>query len=95
MKKIIVISVLFLFLASCRTSPNVTVSRTSDGRYELTTSNYYCNLYKNADKFSTFKNDSTTVVNETDVCNKCGQKFSAHETTSEHYQKDVTDKNWL
>lgn len=95
MKKIIVISVLFLFFASCRTSPNVTVSRTSDGRYELTTSNYYCNLYKNSDKFSTFKNDSTTVVNETDICNKCGQKFSVHETTSEHYKERATDNNSL
>lgn len=95
MKKLIVISVMFLFLASCRTSPNVTVSRTSDGRYELTVSNYYCNLYNNVDTFSTYKNDSTNIVNDTDFCNKCGQKFSAHETRSEHDQKEATDKNWL
>lgn len=95
MKKVIVISLLVLIMASCKTSPKVTVNKTPDGRFELTISNYYCNLYNNVDTFSTYKNDSTDIVNDTDICNKCGQKFSAHETTGDHYQKDATDKNWL
>lgn len=95
MKKVIVTLFAVLLIISCKTTPIVTVNKTTDGRYELTVSNYYCNLYKDADQFSTFKNDSTDVIDETDVCNNCGRKFSEHESTGEHYQKEVTDNNWL
>ena len=91
----IVISLTVLILIGCKASPIVKVRKTGDGRFEQTVSNYHCDMYKNVDCFSTFKNDSTDVINETDICNKCGRKFSEHETTGEHYQKEATDNNWL
>ena len=94
MKKGLAIFLTILFIG-CETTPIIKVARTVDGRFEQTVSNYHCNMYKNADSFSTFKNDSTDAIYKTDICNKCGRTFSEHETTGEHYQKEATDNNWL
>jgi hypothetical protein len=94
MRNVVVFLIILVFVG-CKTSPIVKVQKTADGRFEQTVSNYYCNMYKNADCFSTFKNDSTDVINGTDICIKCGRKFSEHESTGEHYQKEATDNNWL
>lgn len=93
MKKILVYIALIFVIIAC--SPMVTIKKTADGRYEQTVSNYHCDLNINDDCFSTYKDDSTNIINDTDVCNKCGRIFSEHETNGDHYQKDATDKNWL
>lgn len=51
---------IFVFIG-CVTTPIVKVAKTADGRYELTVSNYYCNMYVNVDNFSTLKK---TILNK-------------------------------
>ncbi len=85
-----------LTLMACTTPPKVDkVIKTADGGYELTDAFHYCDLYINANHFSTIKKDSTGIILETDICNKCGRVFSEHETTGTHYPKEVPEKNWL
>lgn len=95
MKKGLAIFLTIFVFIGCVTTPIVKVAKTADGRYELTVSNYYCNMYVNVDNFSTLKKDYTEQIDDMDVCNKCGRNFSEHETAGEHYQKEATDNNWL
>ena len=89
--KFIIIGATIFVVIAC--SPMVKTKKVAEGRYELTVSNYHCDLDNgNDDCFCTYKNDSTDLINETDTCIKCGQIFSNHETRGEYYQRDAVDK---
>lgn len=95
MKKGLAIFLTIFVFIGCETIPIVKVVKIEDGKYELTVSNYYCNMHKNLDNFSILKNGYTEIIDDMDVCNKCGRKFSEHETTGEHFRKLANDNNWL
>lgn len=97
-KFIVVLFVVALFASpfvSLKVEPVMNVEKTVDGRYELTVTNYYCNMDISLDRFRTLKMDSTDVINETDTCTKCGRIFTIHETKGEYYRRSPINRALL